>query len=62
MSCGHEERTRRLVAIDGFIKHEGFGGGLPRFLFEAIIIERVQSIVKETNKLNTPFLVRGCHG
>jgi len=39
-----------------------FGGGLPRFLFEAIIIERVQSIVKETNKLNTPFLVRGCHG
>jgi len=27
-----------------------------------MIIERVHSIVKETNKLNTPFLVRGCHG
>ena len=64
MSCSHEERTKRLVAIDGLIKHEGFfwGGGVPRFLFEAMIIERVHSIVKETNKLNTPFLVRGCHG
>ena len=28
MSCGHEERTRRLVAIDGFIKHEGFWWGI----------------------------------
>ena len=62
MSCSHEERTKRLVAIDGLIKHEGFFGGGPRFLFEAMIIERVHSIVKETNKLNTPFLVRGCHG
>jgi len=51
MSCSHEERTKRLVAIDGLIKHEGFfwGGGVPRFLFEAMIIERVHSIVKETN-------------
>jgi len=24
--------------------------------------ERVHSIRKETNKLNTQFLVRGCHG
>ena len=62
MSCSHEERTRRLVAINGLIKNDEFGGGLPRFLFEAMIIERVQSIVKETNKLNTPFLVRVCHG
>jgi len=41
---------------------KGFGGDYPAFLFETMIIERVHSIRKETNKLNTPFLVRGCHG
>jgi len=36
MSCSHEERTKRLVAIDGLIKHEGFfwgGGGTPIFIW-----------------------------